>query len=385
MLRQRLEMKSEISCGRFDFLVVGAGLYGAAVARELTDRGCKVLVCERRDHVGGNTADEVISGIRVHRYGPHIFHTNSDRVWRYVNRFAEWREFVIRPAAVYRGKKYSLPFNMKTFGQLWGVNDPEDARRIISEQAVQYGMAGRTPANLEEQAIASAGRDIYERLICGYTEKLWGLPCRELPPDVIQRIPVRFSYDDRYHEDLYQGLPEGGFTRMTERILEGIEVRTGVDFLDPQYRAGLEHAADKVIFSGPIDAYYSYRFGTLGYRSLRFETELIRAKHFQDRAVINYTDIRIPWTRITEHKFFDEPGPEGYTIITREYPEACMPGREAFYPVRDAGSMERLDKYLRIAETDEKVLFGGRLGSYRYYDMDDVIEAALDDAVTLTR
>ena len=368
----------------YDFLIVGAGLYGSVMARELTDRGFSVLVAERRSHIGGNAYTEEHDGIIVHRYGPHIFHTDNEEVWRYVNRFADFIGFINRPAAVYKGEIYSLPFNMKTFEKMWGVTDPGEARRIIQSQSASACPEGTEPRNLEEQAISMVGTDIYERLVKGYSEKQWGRKCSELPAYYIKRLPLRFSYDDNYYDDKYQGIPEGGYTPMIGKLLSGIKVITDTDFLDPDNRDRLGKLAAKIIFSGPIDAYYEYCYGKLDYRSVRFEEEKIEGvRYYQDRAVINYTDQLIPYTRVTEHKRFvpdAETKLKDYTIITKEYPQAHTEENEAFYPVTDEKNRSLIARYRKLADADESVHFGGRLGCFRYYDMDDVIAEALADA-----
>ena len=362
---------------RYDYLIVGAGLYGAVCARELREAGYSVLVIEKRDHIAGNIYTETVEGIRVHRYGAHIFHTNDKNVWAYVNRFAEFNRFTNSPLANYRGELYSLPFNMYTFHQMWGVATPEEAAAVIARQREE--ITGE-PRNLEEQAISLVGRDIYEKLVRGYTEKQWGRPCDKLPAFIIRRLPVRLTYDNNYFNALYQGIPVGGYTRMIERMLEGVEVRLKVDYLAD--REGWNAKADKVIYTGPIDAYYGYVLGTLEYRSLRFETEVPDISNYQGNAVVNYTDAETPWTRIIEHKWFefgrDENGNDlPKTVITREYPSEWKPGDEPYYPVNDEKNGNLYQAYKNLADREEKVVFGGRLGEYRYYDMDQVIAAAL--------
>ena len=364
----------------YDFLVVGAGLFGATAARELTDAGKKVLVVERREHIAGNVYTESVEGIQVHRYGAHIFHTNSERAWRYVNRFAEFNRFTNSPVANFRGKLYSLPFNMYTFNQMWGVVTPEEAEAEIDRQRKE--ITGE-PANLEEQAIRLVGRDLYEVLIRGYTEKQWGRPCRELPAFIIRRIPVRFTFDNNYFNARFQGIPVGGYTRMVERMLEGIEVRLNCDYLEN--RAELEQTAKKIIYTGPLDAYFRYALGPLEYRSVRFETEVLDKPNFQGNAVVNYTDAETPWTRIIEHKWFEPEtaGDRDKTVISREFSWEWKPGEEPFYPVNDEMNAALYSRYAEMAKKEQKVLMGGRLGSYRYYDMDQVVEAALDAAEAL--
>ena len=367
-----------------DYLIVGAGLYGAAVARELTDAGKRVLVVERRGHIAGNAYTRRMEGINVHVYGAHIFHTNLPEVWRYVNRFAEFNRFTNSPVANYRGELYSLPFNMHTFHRMWGVVTPQEAEAVI---ALQRQEVTGEPRNLEEQAIRLVGRDIYEKLIKGYTEKQWGRPCDQLPAFIIRRIPVRLTFDNNYFNALYQGIPTGGYTGMVERMLEGIEVRTGCDYL--QHRDELDALAERVIYTGPIDAYFGYCLGPLEYRSVRFETEVLDQANYQGNAVINYTDAETPWTRIIEHKWFefgirsDTGKPAEKTVISREYSSAWKPGDEPYYPVNDEKNTELYQRYAAMAENDRRVIMGGRLGSYRYYDMDQVIAAALEKAETL--
>lgn len=380
-----MNTREKLGKERYDFLVVGAGMFGAAAARALTDRGCRVLVAERRGHIAGNAYTEYVDGICVHRYGAHIFHTDDERVWEFVNRFARFNGYVHRVIADYHGESYSLPFNMNTFRELWGVTEPEDARRIIDRQAAEAGCGAEAgeAVNLEDYAIRQVGTDIYEKLIRGYTEKQWGRPCRELPASIISRIPVRFEYDNRYFGDRYQGIPAGGYTAMAARMLEGIDVLTGTDFLEEGTRERLEAVVDRIIFTGQIDEFYGYCYGPLEYRSLRFETVAVTdgacgSGYFQPCAVVNYTDAETPWTRIIEHRHFEEDGTKPpVTVITREYPAEWRPGDEAFYPVCDERNLARYERYRSLADKEDRVIFGGRLGSYRYYDMDDAIAAAL--------
>ena len=368
----------------YDYLIVGAGLYGATAARELTDAGKRVLVVERRPHIAGNAYTKQVEGINVHVYGAHIFHTNLPEVWAYVNRFAEFNRFTNSPVANYKGELYSLPFNMHTFHRMWGVVTPQEAEAIIEKQRQE--ITGE-PRNLEEQAIRLVGRDIYEKLIRGYTEKQWGRPCDQLPAFIIKRIPVRMTFDNNYFNALYQGIPKGGYTGIVERMLEGIEVRTGCDYL--QHKDELDALAKRVIYTGPIDAYYGYCLGPLEYRSVRFETEVLDQANFQGNAVINYTDAETPWTRIIEHKWFefgirsDTGEPAEKTVISREYSAAWKPGDEPYYPVNDEKNSALYRRYAEMAEKEERVIMGGRLGSYRYYDMDQVIASALEKTGTL--
>ena len=359
----------------YDYLVVGTGLYGAVCARQLTDTGKKVLVIDKRPNVGGNVYTEKIEGINVHKYGAHIFHTNNKEVWDYVNKFAEFNRFTNSPVANYKGELYSLPFNMYTFNKMWGVITPEEAEAKIAEQKKE--IVGE-PKNLEEQAISLVGRDIYEKLIKGYTEKQWGRDCKDLPAFIIKRLPVRLTFDNNYFNAKYQGIPIGGYTKLIENMLDGIEVR-----LNTEYTKDLANEADKIIYTGPIDAYFDYKLGYLEYRSVRFENELLDKPNFQGNAAVNYTDRETPWTRIIEHKWFefgkDKNGNDlPKTYISREYSSEWKPGDEPFYPVNDEKNNKLLEQYLELAKSENNVIFGGRLGSYKYYDMDKTIEVALD-------
>ena len=356
----------------YDYLIVGAGLYGAVCAHEAMRRGKSVLVIDRRPNIAGNIYTEGIEGINVHVYGAHIFHTNNKVVWNYVNQFAEFNRFTNSPVANYHGELYSLPFNMYTFNKMWGVVTPAQAEAKIEEQRKAAGIA--TPKNLEEQAISLVGTDIYEKLVKGYTEKQWGRPCSELPAFIIKRLPVRFTFDNNYFNALYQGIPIGGYTRMVARMLEGAEVKLNTDYL--KNKAGLDKLADRIIYTGPIDAYFNYQQGALEYRSVRFETEIMDQPNFQGNAAVNYTDAETPWTRIIEHKWF-EFGTQPKTVISREYSSEWKPGDEPYYPVNDEKNSHLYEQYRKMAENEKKVIFGGRLGEYKYYDMDQVIEAAL--------
>lgn len=364
----------------YDYLIVGAGLYGAVFAHEMKARGKKVLVIDRRAHIAGNVYTEKIEGIHVHQYGAHIFHTNNKKVWNYITQFAEFNRFTNSPVANYKGKLYSLPFNMYTFNQMWGVVTPEEASAEIERQRRE--ITGE-PKNLEEQAISLVGRDIYEKLIKGYTEKQWGRDCRELPAFIIRRLPVRLTFDNNYFNALYQGIPIGGYTKMVANLLEGIEVRLKTDYLE--HKDELDALAQKVVYTGAIDAYFGYQLGHLEYRSVRFETELLDQPNFQGNAAVNYTDRETPWTRIIEHKWFefgrDDEGRElPKTIISREYSSEWKPGDEPYYPVNDEKNGELYARYKERAQGEKKVIFGGRLGEYKYYDMDAVIGAALERA-----
>ena len=357
---------------KYDYLVIGAGLYGAVFAHEAKNAGKKVLVIDRRDHIAGNVYTEEVEDINVHKYGAHIFHTNNKEVWEYVNRFAEFNRFTNSPVANYRGELYSLPFNMYTFNKMWGVVTPEEAAAKIEEQKRAAGVS--EPKNLEEQAISLVGTDIYEKLIKGYTEKQWGRPCRELPAFIIKRLPVRLTFDNNYFNALYQGIPQGGYTKMVSNMLEGAEVRLGVDYLAEKKE--LDALADKVVYTGAIDAYFGYKLGVLEYRSVRFETEVLDKPNFQGNAAVNYTDAGTPWTRIIEHKWF-EFGAQPKTVISREYSSEWKVGDEPYYPVNDEKNMKLYEEYKNLSASEEKVIFGGRLGEYRYYDMDAVIASAL--------
>ena len=362
----------------YDFLVVGAGLFGAVFAHQAKEAGKSVLVIDKRLNIGGNIYTEKIEGINVHKYGAHIFHTNNKRVWDYITQFAEFNRFTNSPIANYKGELYSLPFNMYTFNKMWGVVTPEEAEAKINEQRTE--IKGE-PQNLEDQAISLVGRDIYEKLIKGYTEKQWGRKCNGLPAFIIKRLPVRLTFDNNYFNALYQGIPVGGYTKMVENMLDGIEVRLNTDYLEN--KAELDALADKVVYTGPIDAYFDYKLGYLEYRSVRFETEILDKPNFQGNAAVNYTDSETPWTRIIEHKWFefgkDEHGNDlPKTVISREYSSEWKPGDEPYYPVNDEKNSALYSEYKKLADAEKNVIFGGRLGEYKYYDMDKVIEAALD-------
>lgn len=357
---------------KYDYLIVGAGLFGSVFAREMTDAGKRCLVVDKRDHVAGNAYTEMVEGIAVHRYGAHIFHTNNEIAWNYVNRFARFNRFTNSPVANYKGELYNLPFNMNTFHQMWGVVTPAQAQEKIRQQ--QLSSCAGMPRNLEEQALRLVGHDIYEKLIKGYTQKQWGRPCAELPAFIIQRLPLRFTYDNNYFNARYQGIPEDGYTAMVERMLANIPVELHTDFLIQ--RQELSVLADKIIYTGPIDAYFNYRFGSLEYRSLRFETETLNMENYQGNAVVNYTDAETPYTRVIEHKHFIF-GTQPKTIVTREYSASWKPGDEPYYPINDERNTALYQQYAALAASEPNTLFGGRLGEYRYYDMDQVITAAL--------
>ena len=357
----------------YDYLVVGAGLYGAVFARQAKDNGKSVLVIDKRPHIAGNIYTEEIAGINVHKYGAHIFHTNDKEVWDYVNRFATFNRFTNSPVANYKGEIYSLPFNMYTFNKMWGVVTPKEAAEKIKEQVAAAGI--KEPKNLEEQAISLVGTDIYEKLIKGYTEKQWGRDCKELPSFIIKRLPVRFSYDNNYFNALYQGIPMGGYTKFVENMLDGIEVRLSEDYLEKKDE--YDNLAKKIVYTGPIDAYFGYSLGTLEYRSVRFETEVLDTDNFQGNAAVNYTDRETPWTIIIEHKWF-EFGGQDKTVISKEYSSEWKLGDEPYYPVNDEKNGKLYEEYKKLSEKENKVIFGGRLGEYKYYDMDAVIAVALN-------
>ena len=365
---------------KYDYLVVGSGLYGAVFAHEAKAHGKSVLIVDKRPNIAGNVYTENTEGINVHVYGAHIFHTNDKRVWEYITRFAEFNRFTNSPVANYKGELYSLPFNMYTFNAMWGVTTPDEAAAKIREQREKAGVA--EPKNLEEQAISLVGTDIYETLVKGYTEKQWGRPCTELPAFIIRRLPVRLTFDNNYFNARYQGIPIGGYTKMVERMLDGVEVRLGTDYFEN--RAAWNALAPRVVYTGSIDAYYEFCFGALGYRSVRFETEVLDTPNFQGNAVVNYTDRETPYTRIIEHKWFD-PADTDKTVISREYSREWKPGEEPYYPINDETNNALYRKYRALADAEPNVLFGGRLGEYRYYDMDAVLARALEMADRLEK
>ena len=356
----------------YDYLIVGSGLFGSIFAYEAGKKGKQCLVVEKRDHIGGNIYTKEVEGIQVHQYGAHIFHTSNREVWEYVQQFAEFNRYTNSPVANYKGEIYNLPFNMNTFNKLWGVVTPAEAKAKIEEQAAAY----RTehPANLEEQALNLVGKDIYEKLIKGYTEKQWGHRATELPPEIIKRLPVRYIYDNNYFNDIYQGIPIGGYTAMIEKMLAKAEVRLGVDYLE--HKDELDALAEKVVYTGPIDAYYGYQFGELEYRSVSFETEVLDQPNYQGNAVVNYTEYEVPYTRIIEHKHF-EFGTQEKTVISREYPAAWKKGDEPYYPVNNEKNNMLYHSYEELAKEEKKVIFGGRLGTYKYMDMHHVVAEAL--------
>lgn len=355
----------------YDYLIVGSGLFGAVFAYEATKRGKKVLVIDKRNHVAGNIYTKEIEGIQVHQYGAHIFHTSNKKIWDYVNKFAEFNRYTNSPIAVYKNEIYNLPFNMNTFSKLWNIKTPKEAQEMIEKQRSESGI--EHPSNLEEQAISLIGKDVYEKLIKGYTEKQWGKDCKELPSFIIKRLPVRFTYDNNYFNDLYQGIPIGGYTQIVEKMLDGIDVKLNYNYFD--HKEELDQIAKKIVYTGMIDEYFNYCFGELEYRSLRFETEILECENYQGNAVVNYTERDVPYTRIIEHKHF-EFKKDGKTIITKEYPSTWKKGDEPYYPMNDEKNNKLYQKYKELAK-ETGIIFGGRLGMYKYFDMHHVIEAAL--------
>lgn len=358
---------------QYDYLIVGAGLYGAVFAHEAGKKGKKCLVIDKRNHVAGNIYTEEVQGINVHKYGAHIFHTSDKKIWDYVNQFAEFNRYTNSPMAVYKDEIYNLPFNMNTFSRMWNVKTPAQAKEIIEKQIKESKI--ENPTNLQEQAISLVGKDIYEKLVKGYTQKQWGKEATKLPAFIIKRLPVRFTYDNNYFNDLYQGIPMGGYTQIVEKMLENADVRLNTDFFAS--REELTKSADKIIFTGMIDEYFDYCYGELEYRSLSFETQLLETDNYQGNAVVNYTEYEIPYTRIIEHKHF-EFGTQPHTIISREYPKKWSRGIEPYYPINDEKNMNLYKKYEQLANKEKNIIFGGRLGEYKYYDMHNVVKAALD-------
>lgn len=377
--------KAETERGKFmkyDYLIVGAGLFGAVFAHEMHNQGKKCLVIDKRDHIAGNIYTKPVNGINVHMYGAHIFHTSDKKIWEYVNQFAEFNNYINSPIAVYKDELYNLPFNMNTFSKMWGIRTPAQAKAKIAAQIAEAGIT--EPKNLEEQAISLAGRDVYEKLVKGYTEKQWGRDCKELPTFIIKRLPLRFTYDNNYFNDPYQGIPKGGYTQIVEQLLAGIEVRTGVEYRafmrENEAKGAKADTFDKTLYTGMIDEYFDYQLGALEYRSVRFETEVLEDEdNYQGNAVVNYTEREIPYTRIIEHKHF-EFGKQDTTVITREYPSEWKKGDEPYYPVNNDRNNALFANYQELAKKEKNVLFGGRLGQYKYYDMDKVIAAALEMA-----
>lgn len=357
---------------KYNYLIIGSGLFGSIFAYEANKRGKKCLVIDKRNHIGGNIYTEIVENINVHEYGAHIFHTSNKEVWDYINNFAEFNRYTNSPVAIYKDELYNMPFNMNTFNKLWGVKTPAEAKAKIEEQVKESNILD--PKNLEEQAISLVGKDIYEKLVKGYTEKQWGTRATELPSFIIKRLPVRFTYDNNYFNDKYQGIPIGGYTKIIEKMLEGIKVRLNTDFFE--HREELENLADKIVFTGMIDEFYDYKFGTLEYRSLRFEHEVLNEENHQGNAVVNYTEYEIPYTRIIEHKHF-EYGTQPKTIITKEYPVKWEKGDEPYYPINNEKNNNMYAKYKKLADKETNIIFGGRLAEYKYYDMHNVIEQAL--------
>lgn len=368
-----LPVERGLAMNRYDYLVVGAGLTGAVFAHEASKVGKRCLVIDRRDHIAGNVYTKDVEGIQVHVYGAHIFHTSLANVWNYVNQFAEFNNYVNSPIAYYKGETYNMPFNMNTFSKMWGVVTPAEAKAKIAEQIAAEGI--EEPRNLEEQALSLVGRDIFEKLVKGYTEKQWGRDCKELPASIIKRLPCRFTYDNNYFNDRYQGIPIGGYTKMVEKMLAGVEVRTGVEYRE--LVAEQPDIADRTIYCGPVDDFFDFKLGKLEYRSLRFETETLDEENHQGVAVVNYNEREVPWTRIIEHKHF-EFGTQPKTVITREYPADWKPGDEPYYPINDERNTQLYEQYRVLAEQEGTVVFAGRLGGYKYYDMDKAIAAAFD-------
>lgn len=373
---ERKSIRKELLQGiimKYDYLIVGSGLFGSVFAYEAKKRGKTCLVIDKRSHIGGNIYTEKIEDINVHRYGAHIFHTSNKEVWEYMNRFAEFNNYINSPVAVYKDELYNLPFNMNTFSRMWGIRTPAEAKAIIEKQIADLHIT--EPKNLEEQALSLAGRDVYEKLVKGYTEKQWGRSCTELPAFIIKRLPLRFTYDNNYFNDRYQGIPMGGYTAIIEKMLEGIEVKTDTDYFE--FRKANPEAAEKTVFTGMIDEYFDYCYGPLQYRSVRFETEVLDCDNYQGNAVVNYTEREVPWTRIIEHKHF-EFGKQPKTVISREYSSEWKQGMEPYYPVNNDENNALYEKYRSLAAQEENVIFGGRLGHYKYYDMDKVVAAALE-------
>lgn len=360
---------------KYDYLIVGAGLFGSVFAYEANKRNKKCLVIDKREHIGGNIYCENIEDINVHKYGAHIFHTNNKKIWDYINNFTEFNNYINSPIAVYKDELYNLPFNMNTFSKIWGISKPHEAKKIIKEQIKELNI--NEPQNLEEQALSLVGKDVYEKLIKGYTEKQWGRKCTDLPAFIIKRLPLRFTYDNNYFNDRYQGIPFGGYTNIIEKMLNNIDMKLNTDYFE--FIKENSNIADKTIYTGMIDEFYNYKYGVLQYRSLRFESEILECDNYQGNAVVNYTERQVPYTRIIEHKHF-EYGNQLKTVITKEYPKDWNSGDEPYYPINDTKNNSLYEKYKKLAEQENNIIFGGRLGSYKYYDMDKVIESALEAA-----
>ena len=358
---------------KYDYLIVGAGLYGAVFAYEAKKKGKNCLVIDKRDHIAGNVYCEEIEGINVHKYGAHIFHTSNKKIWDYINQFAEFNNYINSPIAVYKDELYNLPFNMNTFSKMWNIRTPQEAKAKIAEQVAKTGIT--EPQNLEEQGLSLVGKDVFEKLVKGYTEKQWGRDCKELPPFIIKRLPVRFTYDNNYFNDRFQGIPIGGYTKIVKKMLDGVDVKTNTDYF--LFIKENPNIAEKTVFTGMIDEYFDYKLGALEYRSVRFETEVLDTDNYQGNAVVNYTEREVPYTRIIEHKHF-EFGQQEKTVISKEYSSEWRVGMEPYYPVNNEQNNTLFEKYCELAEKEPNVIFGGRLGNYRYYDMDKVIEAALN-------
>lgn len=369
----------KVNMKKYDYLIVGAGLYGAVFAHEMTKTGKSCLVIEKRNHIGGNIYTEEVEGIRVHKYGAHIFHTSDEEVWEYMKQFAKFNHYINSPVAVYKDELYNLPFNMNTFSKLWGIRTPKEAQDIINKQRESFHI--ENPENLEEQALSLAGKDVYEKLIKGYTEKQWGRDCTKLPPSIIKRLPFRFRYDNNYFNDPYQGIPMGGYTAMIEKMFDGCDIMLNTDFFE--FRKNNPEIADMIVYTGPLDQYFQYEYGVLSYRTVRFETEILDMENYQGNAVVNYTEREVPYTRIIEHKHF-EFGTQPKTVISREYPTEWKPGMEPYYPINDQENEELANKYRERAQEEKGVIFGGRLGNYQYYDMDKVVRAALDEVRSIS-
>lgn len=373
MIRNNVIKENWRKIMKYDYLIVGAGLFGSVFAHEAKKKGKTCLVIDKRDHIAGNIYCEEIEGINVHKYGAHIFHTSNKKVWEYINQFAEFNNYINSPIAVYKDELYNLPFNMNTFSKMWNIRTPQEAKEKIARQVAETGIT--EPKNLEEQGLSLVGKDVFEKLVKGYTEKQWGRDCKDLPAFIIKRLPVRFTYDNNYFNDRFQGIPMGGYTKIVEKMLDGVDVKTSTDYFT--FIKENQDIAEKIVFTGMIDEYFGYKLGALEYRSVRFETEVLDTDNYQGNAVVNYTEREVPYTRIIEHKHF-EFGKQEKTVISREYSSEWHVGMEPYYPVNNETNNALFEKYKELAEKEENVIFGGRLGNYKYYDMDKVIEAALE-------